>query len=201
VSEGWPVARSGLRSRRRFYGEPMDGYPVTRLLEIPIGDASPEIVNMIVEVPRDSANKYEYDPESGMFRLDRVLYSPLHYPGDYGFVPSTLAEDGDPLDILVLMGQPSFPGCLLRARPLGYLEMTDEKGPDQKVLAVPLNDPRYDGYRTLGDVHPHRLREIEHFFAIYKELEEKEVTVDGWRDAPDAQALVRATERRFAAAA
>jgi inorganic pyrophosphatase len=177
----------------------MENPRTANLLHVPIGDASPEIVNMIVEVPKDSANKYEYDPESGLFRLDRVLYSPLHYPGDYGFVPSTLAEDGDPLDILVLMGQPSFPGCLLQARPLGYLEMTDEKGPDQKVLAVPLNDPRYDGYRSLADVHPHRLREIEHFFAIYKELEEKTVSVDGWRDAPETLTLIRATVERFAA--
>lgn len=168
------------------------------LLHIPVGDGAPEIVTMIVEVPKDSANKYEYDPTTGTFRLDRVLYSPLHYPGDYGFVPSTLAEDGDPLDILVLMGQPSFPGCLLEARALGFLEMTDEKGPDQKVLAVPLHDPRYDGYRSLADVHPHRLREIEHFFAIYKDLEGKPVTVDGWRDAPEAVSLVRATMERFA---
>jgi inorganic pyrophosphatase len=165
------------------------------------GANAPEIVTVVVEVPKDSANKYEYDADLGAFTLDRVLYSPLHYPGDYGFVPSTLAEDGDPLDVLVLMGQPTFPGCVLRARPLGYLEMTDEKGPDQKVLAVPIHDPRYAGYRTLGDVHPHRLREIEHFFAIYKELEEKVVTVDGWRDAPHAQALVRATIERFAVTA
>jgi inorganic pyrophosphatase len=177
----------------------MDTFPATNLVHLPVHEGSPQIVNVIVEVPKDSANKYEYDPVSGMFRLDRVLYSPLHYPGDYGFVPSTLAEDNDPLDILVLMGQPSFPGCLMQARPLGFLEMTDEKGPDQKVLAVPLHDPRYDGYHTLADVHPHRLREIEHFFAIYKELENKSVTVDGWRDTPETLALIGATERRFAA--
>jgi inorganic pyrophosphatase len=171
---------------------------MSNLLHIPVGDRAPEIVNMIVEVPKDSANKYEYDPALQAFVLDRVLYSPLHYPGDYGFAPSTLAEDGDPLDILVLMGQPSFPGCLIRARPLGFLEMTDEKGPDQKVLAVPLHDPRYEGYRSLADVHPHRLREIEHFFAIYKELEGKSVTVDGWRDVRETLELVRATIDRFA---
>jgi inorganic pyrophosphatase len=171
---------------------------MNHLLDLSPGDRAPDVLSMIVEVPKDSANKYEYDPDLGIFRLDRVLYSPLHYPGDYGFVPSTLAEDGDPLDVLVLMGQPTFPGCLIEVRPLGYLEMTDEKGPDQKVLAVPTTDPRYVGYRTLSDVHPHRLREIEHFFAIYKELEGKTVTVDGWRGTPETLDLVRATMERFA---
>jgi inorganic pyrophosphatase len=169
------------------------------LLHVGIGDDAPSTVNMIVEVPKDSANKYEYDPERGLFFLDRVLYSPLHYPGDYGFVPSTLAEDGDPLDIITLVGDPTFPGCLIEARPLGFLEMSDEKGPDQKILAVPMHDPRCDGQRALEDVSPHRLREIEHFFAIYKELEGKAVTVDGWRGTAEALELVRRTERAFAA--
>jgi inorganic pyrophosphatase len=159
---------------------------------------APEVIHVVVEVPRDSSNKYEFDPSAGVFRLDRVLYSPLHYPGDYGFVPGTLAEDGDPLDVLVLIDQPTFAGCLLRARPLGHLDMEDEKGPDQKVLAVPLNDPRYTQYESLQDVPNHRLREIEHFFTIYKELEEKQVRVRGWKDKPATIGLIRSTIDSYA---
>lgn len=159
--------------------------------DLPAGERAPEMVNAVVEVPRGSANKYEYDVDLGVFRLDRVLYSPLHYPGGYGFIPSTLAEDGDPVDILVLTDEPTFPGVLLPARPLGYLEMSDEKGRDQKVLAVPVVDPRYDSSRHLDNISRHRLREIEHFFNIYKELEGKQVTVDGWRGMEATYALIR----------
>src|SRR6185436_20527456 len=105
---------------------------------------------VIVEIPKNSGNKYEYDGALGVFRLDRALYSPMHYPGDYGFIPGTLADDGDPLDIVVLMREPSFPGCLISARPLGLLIMEDEKGHDEKILAVPTTDPSYETYQNLA---------------------------------------------------
>ena len=172
---------------------------MSSLIDLSPGERAPSVVNAVVEVPLGSSHKYEYDAELGVFRLDRVLYSPLHYPGDYGFVPGTIADDGDPVDILVLMARPTFPGAVIRARPLGYLEMSDEKGRDQKVLAVPVDDPRYDSNRHLDTVSQHRLREIEHFFAIYKELEGKETQVAGWHGMDETHALIRATIEAYAA--
>src|ERR1700682_2880182 len=128
---------------------------------------------MIVEIPRNTSNKYEYDNDLGVFRLDRALYSPMHYPGDYGFIPGTLSDDGDPLDVLVPVDEPSFPGVLIAVRPVGLLEMVDQEQQDQKILAVPKRNPRFDQVHTIDQVFPHTLREIEHFFAIYKELEAK----------------------------
>src|SRR5215831_3595060 len=110
---------------------------------------------MIVEIPRNSTNKYEYDGKLGVFRLDRALYSPLHYPGDYGFIPGTLGEDGDPFDILALAAVPAFTGCLMEVRPVGLLDMVDSDEPDQKVIAVPLRDPRYEPIRDIDEVFPH----------------------------------------------
>jgi inorganic pyrophosphatase len=170
------------------------------LYNLPIGNEAPEIVNAIIEVPQGSSNKYEYDPEFGIFRLDRVLYSPLHYPGGYGFLPQTLAEDGDPIDILVLTTIPTYPGTVMEVYPLGFLEMSDEKGRDQKVLAVPTQDPRYDNQRTLSQVSPHILREIEHFFDIYKELEGKNVTVETWYGIAETHKMIREGLRAFTAA-
>ena len=141
---------------------------------------------MIVEVPKNSSNKYEYDGKLGLFRLDRALYFPLHYPGDYRFVPGTLAEAGDPLDILTLVDEPSYPGVLIMVRPVGLLEMVDQNEPDQKVLAVPDRNPRFEHVKTIADVAPHSLREIEHFFDIYKELEGKRTEIHGWRGAAEA---------------
>lgn len=160
------------------------------LFHLSPGERAPEQVNAVIEVPMGSSNKYEYDEESGIFRLDRVLYSPMHYPGDYGFVPGTYADDNDPVDVLVMMNRATFPGAVVRARPLGYLEMADEKGSDQKILAVPADDPRYDSTRHLDNVSRHRLREIEHFFTIYKELERKHTNVGGWHDMDATHALI-----------
>ena len=145
---------------------------------------------MVVEIPAGSQNKYEFDHARGRFVLDRVLYSSVHYPGDYGFLEGTLAEDGDPLDVLVIISEPTFPGCIVRARLIGALDMTDDKGHDVKILAVAHDDPRLDQMHSLGDLSPHRLREIEHFFDIYKELEEREVKVRGWLNAEDAWEVV-----------
>lgn len=167
------------------------------LYTLSAGDKAPELVHAVIEVPMNSSNKYEYDPDKGVFKLDRVLYSPMHYPGDYGFIPSTLAEDDDPVDVLVLVTAPTFPGCVVTVRPLGYLEMTDDNEADQKVLAVPAHDPRYDANRHLHTISPHRLREIEHFFNIYKELEGKKTTVDGWRGLDETHALIEAGMAAF----
>lgn len=161
-----------------------------RLYDIDPGADCPEIVRMIVEIPQHSANKYEYDGNLGVFRLDRALYSPLHYPGDYGFIPGTLASDGDPLDCLVLVQQPSFPGVLIEVRPVGVLNMVDSDESDQKVLAVPTRNPRYDQIHTMDQIFSHVRREIEHFFTIYKELEGKVTTMQGWGGPREARKAI-----------
>ncbi|MFL5758772.1 MAG: inorganic diphosphatase [Thermomicrobiales bacterium] len=158
-------------------------------------DANDTVVAFI-EIPRGSRNKYEYDEETRTFRLDRVLYSSVHYPADYGFIPDTLAGDGDPLDILVLTQEPTFPGCMIEACPIGGLDMEDEKGKDFKVLAVPVGDPRYDHVRTLDALGEHWLREIETFFATYKLLEPKQTEVLGWHTADEARAVIEECRQR-----
>lgn len=149
-------------------------------------------VEAFIEIPKGTVNKYEYDAEQGFFRLDRVLYSPVHYPADYGFVPHTLADDGDPLDILVLISAPTFPGCRVPARIIGGLSMSDDKGLDQKMLSVASVDPRYDGIHELSDLPAHMLREIEYFFSIYKELEGKTSLVSGWMEREEAMGILEA---------
>jgi inorganic pyrophosphatase len=151
---------------------------------------------MIVEIPKNSTNKYEYDGKLGVFRLDRALYSPMHYPGDYGFVPGTLADDNDPMDILCLVNEPSFTGCMIEVRPVGILNMVDNEEGDQKVLAVPNRNPRYDQIHTMDQVFPHVKREIEHFFTIYKELEGRVTRMEGWGGPKEARkAILRSREK------
>ena len=152
---------------------------------------------MIVEIPQHSANKYEYDGNLGVFRLDRALYSPLHYPGDYGFIPGTLAEDHDPLDVLVLVQQPSYPGVMIEVRPVGVLNMVDSSEKDQKILAVPNRNPRYDQIHTMDQIFAHVKREIEHFFTIYKELEGKVTTMDGWGGPREARKAIQECRERY----
>lgn len=150
-----------------------------------------DTIDVVIEIPRGSRNKYEVDHESGHIRLDRVLFSSVQYPTDYGFIPGTRAPDGDPLDVLVVE-EPTFPGCRMKVRPVGLLKMRDEKGEDEKVLAVPVADPRFEGIDRLEQLHPNWLREIENFFAVYKSLEGgKESWVDGWRDAEEAREVLR----------
>ena len=151
-----------------------------------------------IEIPQGSRNKYEYDEELGGLKLDRVLYSSVHYPTDYGFVPDTLAEDGDHLDILVLMQEPTFPGCYIEARPIGGLDMADEKGSDFKVLAVPVGDPRYQHVTDLPSLGEHWLKEIETFFDTYKLLEPKQTEVLGWHDAAFAWKMIEQCRKRYA---
>lgn len=152
---------------------------------------------MIVEIPKNSSNKYEYDGELGLFRLDRALYSPLHYPGDYGFVPGTLAQDGDPLDVLAIVDDASFTGVLISVRPVGMLDMVDDDEPDQKILAVPNNNPRFDQIHTIDQVFPHKLRELEHFFTIYKELEGKRTKMFGWKGPREARETIRVSRQAY----
>jgi inorganic pyrophosphatase len=165
--------------------------------DIDPGPDCPEIVRMIVEIPKNSANKYEYDGELGLFRLDRALYSPMHYPGDYGFIPGTIADDGDPMDVLVLVQEPSFTGCMIEVRPIGLLDMVDQTEGDQKVLAVPNRNPRYDEIHSVDQVFPHVRREIEHFFTIYKELEGKVTKMQGWRRPKETREAILESRNQY----
>lgn len=162
--------------------------------------SQPLTVDVFIEIPAGSQNKYEYDKEAGVFRLDRVLYSPMHYPADYGYLEGTLAEDGDPLDALVLTTFPTFPGCVIRSRVVGVLLMADDKGEDEKLLAVPVDDPRWNQVQSLEDVAPHVLKEIEHFFKVYKDLENKQTVIKGWKDAQFARQLYQDCLKRYEAA-
>ncbi len=161
------------------------------LSALPIGDRAPEVVYAVIEIPLGSRDKYEYRPELGVIVRDRVLATAVRYPTDYGFIPSTMTDDGDPLDILVAAYEGAFPGCVLKARPLGVLDMTDEKGRDYKIFAVPADDARFAEVATLDDLPSHILREVEHFFAVYKQLEAKQVEVYGWQGLERAHELIR----------
>ena len=168
-------------------------------LELPLGDRAPEVVEAVIEIPLEGINKYEYDKKLGVFRLDRNLYSPVHYPGDYGFIPSTLSEDGDPLDVLVLVDAPSFPSCVMQVRPIGVLHMLDQGVPDEKILAVGKNNPRYSDVWNYSEIYPHILKEITHFFSIYKDLEGKRVEIKGWKDVHEGRKVVMESAERFQA--
>jgi inorganic pyrophosphatase len=148
-------------------------------------------IDVIVEIPQGSRNKYEMDHESGRIRLDRMLFTATRYPLDYGFIPGTLSEDGDPLDALVMLDEPTFPGCYVLARPVAVFWMHDEHGPDAKILAVPAHDPRAGGIRDLPDVPAHLTAEIGHFFDIYKQIEPgKSTDVRGWQDRAAAEQFI-----------
>lgn len=153
--------------------------------------------DVFVEIPRGSRNKYEYDFELKRIRFDRMLYSSMVYPADYGFIPETLALDGDPLDALVLFTQPTFPGCVVEVKPIGIFYMADDKGQDEKILCVPVSDPIWNKLNDLSEVNPHLLKEIEHFFQVYKDLENKKVEVNGWGDLNAALNLIKECVDRF----
>lgn len=162
------------------------------LTELPAGPNPPGILYAVIEIPKGGKNKYEYDRRLGLFRLDRVLYSSVHYPAAYGFVPGTTAGDGDPMDILVMTTEPTFTGCLIEVRPVGLLRMQDEAGEDEKVLSVPVADPGLSHVRELDDLPPHFLKEVEHFFKIYKDLEGKKVVTVGWAGREASEDAIRA---------
>ena len=166
-------------------------------MDISSGKDLPSVVNAIVEIPKGRRNKFEVDKKTGLIRLDRYLYSSSHYPGDYGFIPQTLAEDGDALDILVMVNEPTFSGCLIEARVVGLFRMKDRGVNDFKILGVPHTDPLFAEYQNLRDAPSHFLREVEHFFATYKQLEGITIETMGWATAQDAMAEVRASAERF----
>ncbi|WP_317168630.1 inorganic diphosphatase [Blattabacterium cuenoti] len=142
--------------------------------------------DILVEIPKGSRNKYEFDKKNNLIRLDRVLYSPMNYPTDYGFIPNTLSLDGDPLDALVLLTEPTVPGCLIKVKPIGIFFMKDEKGEDEKILCVPIADPNYNTINDIIDIPIHTKKEIEHFFSVYKDLENKKVQIGNWKNKDEA---------------
>lgn len=155
------------------------------------GPDAPEVIYVIVEIPKGSRNKYEYGKELGVLKLDRVLFSSLHYPGDYGLIPRTFYDDHDPLDVLVMVNEPTFPGCIIEARPIGLFKMLDQGMADDKVLAVPVNDPIFNDYQDIKDIPKHFLREVAHFFEVYKDLEGKRTKPVGWESAEAAKLEIR----------
>ncbi len=169
----------------------------TNYYHLPIGAAAPEAINVVVEIPYGSRNKYEYDHELGIFRLDRALHSAVYYPGDYGFVPRTLALDGDPLDVLILVSNGTFPGCLVSARPIGVLKMIDGGDPDDKILAVPVGEPDFKDVTDYTQIFGHQLRKISNFFETYKTLEGKETSIGGWEDVASAKRIIAESIARF----
>jgi inorganic pyrophosphatase len=174
---------------------------MTDYLSLPVGSNAPELINAVVEIPLGSNNKYEYDKALRVFRLDRRLYSAVHFPGDYGFIPSTISVDSDPLDVLILAATPSFTGCLTAVRPIGLLETIDQSVVDEKILAVAQDSPRYSEVHEYCDIYPHLLKEIEHFFGVYKDLEGKRTKVVGWENAEYARKIIMESHQRYVEAA
>lgn len=157
----------------------------------------PAVIRCIIEIPKGRRSKFEVDKQTGLMRLDRYLYASAHYPGDYGFIPKTLAEDGDALDILVMVNEPTFSGCLIEARVVGLFRMKDRGSNDFKVLGVPSTDPLFNEYRALKDVPAHFLREVEHFFSTYKQLEGVTTEALGWGQAAEAIVEVQSCMARY----
>ncbi|WP_185877376.1 inorganic diphosphatase [Blattabacterium cuenoti] len=147
--------------------------------------------DVLIEIPRGSRNKYEFDKKNKLIRLDRVLYSPINYPIDYGFIPNTISEDGDPMDVLVFLTEPSFPGCLIQVKPIGIFLMTDDKGRDEKIICVPIYDPNYNEIQDISEIPVHTKKEIEYFFSVYKKLENKIVKIEGWKGKNEAISLYK----------
>lgn len=163
--------------------------------QLSTGPNAPDNIYAIIEIPKGSRNKYEYHKEHGVIFLDRVLYSSMHYPGDYGLIPRTFCGDGDPLDVLVMMTEPTFPGCVVRCRPIGIFRMMDKGEEDFKILAVPENDPLHGEYHDIVDIPQHFMSEVSHFFKVYKDLEQSHVEVIGWEGVEAAKAeIVRSQE-------
>jgi inorganic pyrophosphatase len=156
-----------------------------------------ELIDVVVEIPKGSRNKYEFDPSIGAIVLDRMLFTSMQYPADYGYITGALGGDGDMLDALVFVGEPTFPGCHIRARPVGLFRMRDEKGPDEKILCVPLKDPMWSDVHDVADMQPGLLNEIEHFFQVYKDLEDGSVGTEGFGDRAEAVAVIDEARRRL----
>lgn len=153
--------------------------------------------DVLIEIPKGSRNKFEYDFELKKIRFDRLLFSSMMYPADYGFIPETLALDGDPLDVLVLGTEPTFPMCVMQVKPIGVFHMADEKGNDEKLICVPVSDPIWNSLNDLTDMNLHHIKEIEHFFQVYKDLEKKKVDVGGWGNASEAYEILNKCIERY----
>lgn len=174
--------------------------PVHLWHDVPTGANPPHLLNALIEIPKNDRNKYELDKELGIFKLDRILHGAVHYPGDYGFLPRTYAEDDDPLDVLVAMTEPVFTGCLIEVRPVGVFYLIDKGENDEKILAVPVADPWTEAIHDLKDLPAHTLLAIEHFFLVYKELEGARIRQQesrGFGDAAAAREIVTACMRRY----
>jgi len=165
--------------------------------DITVGPEAPRVVHTVVEIPKGSRNKYELHKATGVIQLDRVLYSSLHYPGDYGLIPQTYYDDGDPLDVLVMTNSQTFPGCLLQTRPIGLFRMTDKEQPDDKVLAVLAHDPFFAEWQDIDDIPQHFLAEMAHFFSVYKDLERARTQALGWEPAAAARQAIRHAMRLY----
>jgi inorganic pyrophosphatase len=165
--------------------------------ELASGGQASEVINVVVEIPKGSRNKYEFHIPTGAFKLDRVLYSPVSYPGDYGFIPQTYDDDQQPLDALVVTNLPTFTGCIVEARPIGLFRMTDHGEPDDKIVAVLNYDPFFDDVKAYTDLPAHYLKEVEHFFAVYKDLEGQHVEPLGWETGQRARERIQRTIDRY----
>jgi len=165
--------------------------------EISAGDKTPEEINVIIEIPKGSKNKYEIDKKTGLIALDRAMHTAQDYPFDYGFVPQTLWDDDDALDVIVLTTYPLASGILVRARPVGIMGMIDNGESDDKVIAVPVDDPRWSEVKNLDDINKHTLKEIEHFFSTYKKLQEKVVETTGFKDKKEAQEAIARSQKLY----
>lgn len=163
-----------------------------------ISAGTKESMTVIIEIPRGAKNKYEIDKEVGIIALDRVMYTAQDYPFDYGFIPKTLWDDGDGLDVILLTTYPLAPSILVHSRPIGILHMTDSGENDNKILAVPVADPRFEHVKDIGDVNKHTLKEIEHFFTTYKQLQDKEVLIDGFGDKKEAETSFERSVKMYA---
>jgi inorganic pyrophosphatase len=164
-----------------------------------ISPGTADLITVIIEIPKGSKNKYEIDKETGLIKLDRAMHSAQDYPFDYGFVPQTLWDDGDALDVALLTSNPLFPGILVHARPVAIMSMVDGGEQDDKVIAVPADDPRFDGVKDLADINPHTLKEMRHFFETYKQIQGKEVEVGEFRGADEARAAFERSRELYAA--
>lgn len=165
--------------------------------DLKIGTGYPEKFFAVIEIPKHSRNKYEYDEEFDAIKLDRVMHSSLVYPADYGFIPETRAEDGDHLDVLVLTGSPALSGSFMEVRPIGVMHMIDGGVPDEKIIAVEAKSPRYKEILDLADVREHTLLEIRHFFEEYKKLENKNVEIDGFDGKVEALKIIEKTHEEY----
>ncbi|WP_317167306.1 inorganic diphosphatase [Blattabacterium cuenoti] len=153
--------------------------------------------DVLIEIPKGCRNKYEFDKKKNLIRLDRVLYSPMSYPTDYGFIPKTLSKDGDPLDVLVFLTEPTFPGCLITVKPIGIFFMTDENEEDEKIICVPISDPNYNTIENINEISLHSKKEIEHFFLVYKDLENKKVKIGNWKNKNEAILVYQESYLRY----